>query len=150
MTNLPISIREQLLQTIIAKLQLIAQANDFKLFRSPAVALERKEVPALVVFPEEESVDAVKNVLVDRHLIIRLLAVALEAGPNVGEIVTDQMITAAHSVLMANRNLDGLCQSIKELGTEWEIEDADSTAVQLQARYQIDYRTQSGDVAAKT
>jgi hypothetical protein len=149
MTNLPISIREQLLQAILAKLQPLAQENDFKLFRSPAVALAREETPALVVFPEEESVDAAKNVLVDRHLVIRVLAVAREAEPNVGEVVTDQLITAAHTILMVNRNLDGLCQSIKELGTEWDIEDADATAVQVQARYQIDYRTQSGDIAVK-
>lgn len=149
MTSLPISIREQLLQAVLAKLQPVAQKNDFKLFRSPAVALEREETPALVVFPEEENLDGSKNVLADRHLIIRVVALAREIGTNVGEVVADQLITAAHSTLMANRNLDGLCLSIKELGTLWDIEDADATAVQLQAKYQIDYRTQVADLTVK-
>lgn len=63
---------------LLAKLQPFAHANDFKLFRSPAVALVREEATALVVFPEEESVDAAKNVLVDRRLVMRVLAVARE------------------------------------------------------------------------
>lgn len=149
MNNLPISIREQLLQAVLIKLQPIAAANGVGLFRSPAVALQRKELPALVVFPEEETIDANKNVAVERHLTIRVVALAREIDTSVGEVIADQLITAAHSALMAHRNLDGLCQAIKELGTNWDIEDADATAVELQARYRIEYRTLVGDLTTK-
>jgi hypothetical protein len=144
--DLPNSIRERIIQAVLANLQLIAQANDVGLHRSPTVALTRKQSPALVVFPEEEEVEPPKNLTVDRHLMIRVVALAREMGPNAGEVVADQLITAAHGALMANRNLDGLCLSIKELGTLWDIEDADATAVEIQVRYQIDYRTPLNDL----
>jgi hypothetical protein len=137
----PISIREQLLQTTLETLKPVAEAFGATLFRSPVVAIERDVTPSIIVFPEEETVETPKNMWVERRLVIRVVALARELESNVAEIVADQLITACHAALMANRNLGGRCQGIKELGSDWNIEDADATAAAIPARYEISYRT---------
>ena len=148
MNTFPISIREQLLQAVITTLSPIATTMGAILFRSPVIAILRNQTPAIVVFPEEET-STVENTLTKRTLIIRVVALAREVGANDGEIVADQLITASHAALMASKNLGGLCLKIRELGTEWDIEDADARAVAIPAKYAIEYRTHINDLTVK-
>ena len=148
MNNYPISIREQLLQAVVATLTPVAKEMRATLFRSPAVAIQRGQTPALVVVPEEESISIQNNIAI-RTLTIRVVALAREVDGNVGEIVADRLIVAAHSALMANNNLGGRCLKLRELGTEWDMEDADATAVAIPARYTIEYRTPLNDLTMK-
>jgi hypothetical protein len=145
----PNSIREQLLQNLLHTLRPVADAFQANLYRSPTVAIERKQCPALIVSPEEETVSPPKGMLVERVLKVRVVALTREVGENVAEAVADQLIVASHAALMANRNLNGLCQGIKELGTDWDIEDADATVASMTARYQIEYRTAGNDLTKK-
>ena len=142
----PISIREQLLQAILELFKPVAKSFGATLFRSPVIAIKRDMTPAIIVFPEEEEVDLPKNMLVERHLRIRVVTLARDVGENVAEVVADQLITTCHAALMANRNLGGLCQGLKELGCEWDVEDADATAAAIPARYEIYYRTATTDL----
>lgn len=148
MNTFPNSIREQLLQAVITTLAPIATAMGATLFRSPVNAILRENTPAIVVFPEEEKV-ASQNTVTTRTLTIRVVALAREVGANEGEIVADQLITACHAALMADNNLGGLCLKIRELGTEWDTEDADARAVAIPARYTIEYRTHVNDLTLK-
>jgi len=145
----PQSIREQLLQNLLNTLRPVADACGATLHRSPTVAIERKRTPALVVLPEEEVVGTKSNILVPRELTVRVVALTREVGENSAELLADQLVVASHKAVMANGNLNGLCQGIKELGTEWEIEDADATATSITVRYQIGYRTKVGDLTQK-
>ena len=148
MKTYPISVREQLLQAVIATLTPVAKSMGATCFRSPVIALLRNQTPAVVVFPEEETC-AADNTLSRRTLTIRVVPLAREVGGNDGEIVADQLLTACHGALMASKNLGGLCLKIREVGIEWDIEDADARAVAIPARYSIEYRTQVNDPTQK-
>ena len=148
MKTYPISIREQILQNLIHTLTPVATDMGATLFRSPVVALVRDQTPAIVVFPEEETTDA-QNTLSKRRLTVRVVALARAATGNDAEIVADQLMVAVHAALMGNFNLGGLCQKITELGTEWDVEDADARAVAIPAKYAIDYRTGVNDLTLK-
>lgn len=148
MKNYPISIREQLLQAVLKTLTPIAKEMKATLFRSPTVAVERDQTPAIIVFPDEEQPEH-QNSIVVRRLTIRIVALAREVDGNVAEVVADQLIVAAHRALMANSNLDGLCIKVREVGTEWDMEDADGAAVAIPARYEIEYRTHLNDLTQK-
>ena len=145
MNTFPISIREKILQAVITVLVPVAKTMDATLFRSPVIAILRDQTPAIVVFPEEETA-VVQNAVTTRTLIIRVVALAREVAGNDGEVVADQLSTACHAALMAANNLGGLCLKIKELGTEWEIEDADARAVAIPTKYAIEYRTNVHDL----
>jgi hypothetical protein len=148
MSNSPTSIREQLLQAVVTTLMPIAREMRATLLRSPVVPTLRDQTPAVLVFPEEERVDA-QNSIAIRHLTVRIVALAREVDRNVGEVVADQLTVAVHAALMANNNLGGRCLKIRELGSEWDMEDADATAVAIPARYQIEYRTRLNDLTVK-
>ena len=51
--------------------------------------------------------------------------------------------------MLADRNLGGLCLGIREQDCEWEVEDADSVAASIPARYAITYRTLDTDLSTK-
>lgn len=144
----PNSIREQLLQALILKLVPLAKDMGARIFRSPVVAVLREQTPAILVFPVEETT-AAQNTQALRKLTVRIVALAREVDGNNGEIVADQLIVAIHAALMASNNLGGLCIKIREIGTEWDIEDADARAVAIPAKYEIDYRTHINDLTLK-
>ena len=148
MNPFPISIREQLLQAVITTLSPVAQQMGATLFRSPVIAILRNQTPAIVVFPEEETCVA-ENGLSKRTLTLRIVPLAREVSGNDGEVVADQLLTACHAALMASNNLGGLCLKIRELGTEWDMEDADARAVAIPAKYAIEYRTHLNDLTVK-
>ncbi len=141
-----ISIREQMLQRMLALLAPVAAAQGAALLRSPVHAVSREQSPALLLFPESDTITDHHNDRVERHLVIRLVALARE-GVEPAEVVADRLLVAAHISLMQNANLDGLALSLKELDSDWEIEDADATAAALPARYQITYRTLASDIS---
>lgn len=141
------SIREQLLLTLLAAVRPAVTALGATLHRSPTVALTREQCPALVVFPENETITERANDRVTRELVVRLVALARAVPPVAPEAAADQLLTAAHAALMADGNLGGLALGIRELDCEWEIEEADAVAAAIPARYRLTYRTLARDLA---
>lgn len=142
------SIREQILLAVISAVRPAAQTLGANVHRSPTVALSREQCPALVVFPETESITARANDRVTRELTVRIVALARAVPPAVPETEADRLLTAAHAALMVDVNLGGLALGIREQECEWEVEDADAVAAALPARYAISYRTLAGDLTA--
>lgn len=137
------SIRERILQAIVAVLTPVAIGRAATVWRSPSVAITRELCPALVVFPESESITERANDRVTRELSLRIVALARAVPPAAPETEADQLLTAAHAALMADVNLGGLALGLREIETEWDVEDADALAAALTARYCITYRTRS-------
>ena len=48
---------------------------------------------------------------------------------------------------MVDTNLGGLALGIREVESEWEVDDADAVAASTSARYQITYRTLIADIS---
>ena len=141
------SIREQILLAVMAAVRTPLESLGATLHRSPTVAISREQCPALVVFPESESITERTNDRVTRELTVRLVALARAVPPAVPETEADRLLTAAHAALMADGNLGGLALGIREQECEWEVEDADAVAVALPARYRITYRTLANDLS---
>ena len=143
------SIRERCLQAVAGLLLPITQAQGASFYRSPTTGITREQSPALLVFPESDSIVERANDRVVRQLVVRIIALAREQVGVAPEDIADQLLVAAHAALFANFNLGGLCLGIKELDCEWDVEDADATAALIPARYQITYRTLAHDLASQ-
>ena len=146
---MPTSIRERLLQEIINRLSPLAQAEGVQIKRSPTTAISRDASPALLLFPEAESIAQRANDRIERHLIVRLIAMARETNGEAAEAIADRLQVAAHAALCADANFGGLCIGLQELDCEWDIEDADATAAAIPTRYQVTYRTLVHDLTAQ-
>lgn len=143
---MPQSIREQILQTVMATLAPVATAQGATLLRSPVHGVPREASPALLVFPESDTIVERPNDRVERQLVVRLVALARETGAGPPEALADQILVAAHAALFAHANLGGLALGLRELDGEWDVEDADAGAAAMPARYQITYRTLATDL----
>ncbi len=135
------SIRERILREVVVRLT--AGVAPTPVVRFPTVPVTREASPALLLFAEGDSISAHANNLVDRLLVVRLVAVAR------GDDAFDQAdlaVVAAHAALMSDTNLGGLALALREVDCEWDPEDADAGAVALPARYEIRYRTHALDL----
>ena len=141
------SIREQILQALMTTLAPVATAQGATLLRSPVHGVPREASPALLVFPEADTIVARPNDRVERQLIVRVVALARDARTVLPETRADEILVAAHAALFHNANLGGLALELRELDCEWDVEDADAGAAAIPARYQITYRTQFHDLA---
>ena len=146
---MPTSIRERLLQEIINRLSPMAHAEGAQIKRSPTTAISRDASPALLLFPEAESIAQRANDRIERHLIVRLIAMARETSGEAAEVIADRLQVAAHAALFADVNFGGLCIGLQQLDCEWDIEDADATAAAIPTRYQVTYRTLVHDLTAQ-
>lgn len=124
----------------------VASAQGATLARSPVIGVTREQSPALLLFPESDAIVERPNDRVERHLVVRLVALA---RGDAAFTDTDQLLVAAHQALMSEANLGGLALSVREMDAEWDTEDADAGVVALPARYQIRYRTLAHDLTQK-
>lgn len=138
------SVREQLLQALESRLAPVAAAQGAGLLRSPTIPVTREQSPALLLFPESDAITERANDRVTRELTVRLTA--LGRGEDAAQIA-DALLVAVHQAWFADVNLGGLALGIKELDTEWDLEDADATACAIPARYRITYRTLVSDLS---
>ena len=141
------SIRERILQAIVGVLTPVATDQAATVWRTPRVANTRDQCPALVVFPESESLADRANDRVTRELTVRITALARAVPPDIAETLADALLCAAHAALMVDTNLGGVALGIREVESEWEVDDADGVAASTSARYQITYRTLIADIA---
>ena len=118
-------------------------------FPAFAASIRGSRENALLVFPESDTIVERPNDRVERQLVVRLVALAREAGAMPPEALADQLLVAAHAALFSNANFNGLALGLKELDSEWDVEDADATAAAVPARYQITYRTRFHDLASQ-
>lgn len=146
---MPQSLREQILQALMSQLRSVASANGAQCLRSPTTGITREASPALLLFPESETISERPNDRVERQLVIRLVALARASPNEPAESIADRLLVEAHRALFADSNLGGLCLGLKELDGDWDVEDADATAAAQPARYQITYRTLAHDLTQK-
>ena len=95
------SLRERILQAMVSRLAPIALTQGATLIRSPPTGVTREQSPALLVFPESDAVTQRPNDRVERHLVVRLVAVAREAGGEAPATRADRLLVAAHAALFA-------------------------------------------------
>jgi hypothetical protein len=99
------SIRERILLAVMAAVRPAVEGLGATLHRSPTVAISREQCPALVVFPESESITERANDRVTRELTVRVVALARAVPPASPETDADRLLTAAHAALLADRHV---------------------------------------------
>lgn len=142
------SLREQLIQAVVAILTPVAVVQGATLRRQPTVPADRAHSPALLVYPEAETVRRV-NERCERELTLRLVVVSFGTETEAPEPIADRLLTAAHLALFADVTLGGLALGLKELDCDWQQDDADMEAAAIPARYQLTYRTLVSDISQK-
>lgn len=146
---MPISLRERLLQEIVTRLTPLARAEGAQIKRSPTVPTGRESSPALLIFPEAESIAQRVNDRIERHLTVRVVALARATEVEAAESIADRLQVAVHAALFSDPGFGGICLALQELDCDWDIEDADATAAATPSRYQITYRTLVHDLTAQ-
>jgi hypothetical protein len=146
------SIRERILQTLMAMFQSVASNQGATLIRSPTTPVTRDRSPALLLVAESDQVSARPNDRVERQLVLRLTALARDQEDVAGQTINangiaDGLLVAAHLALFANKTVDGLAIGLQELDCDWQEEDADADLAAMPARYQITYRTLAADIS---
>lgn len=142
------SIREQIIQAVVANLTPVAALEGATIRRQPTVPTDRTKLPALIIFPESESVHRV-NDRAERELVLRIVALAVGTLTEMPEPIADRLLVAAHGALLADVNLGGLTLNLEETDCDWQQDDADMEVSSLPARYRITYRTLTHDLTQK-
>ena len=108
------SIRERILLAVMAAVRPSVEALGATLHRSTTVAISREQCPALVVFPETETITERANDRVTRELTVRLVALARNVAPTTPETEADRLLTAAHLALLSDGTVGGLALGVRE------------------------------------
>lgn len=135
--------REQIIAAVMAKLTGTTGVGS-RIYRSRVEAIDRAQSPAIVVKPkaETEPLESFYGV-VDRQLT---LTVDIVTRGNEPDSLVDPIIVDAHSRIMADLTLGGLCLEIKEGSSQFQIENADQDLCLLTVEYTVWYRTAKGDL----
>lgn len=149
-----LSVRERLLQALVARLIPVAGALGATVHRSPANPLSPEQCPALLVFGESDGIVERSNDRVTRELMVRIVALSsvplasshLDESLNAAEAEADRLLVAAHAALWSDVNFAGLALGLKELDMQWDLDEADVSVCALPARYCISYRTLLNDL----
>lgn len=142
------SIREQIIQAVMTRLTPVAAAQNATIRRQPIIPTDRVHMPALLVFPESESMQRT-NTRSDRVLVLRIVAIAVGTVSEIPEPIADRLLTASHAALFTDVNFGGLALGLDETDCDWQQDDADMEIAAMPARYNITYRTYANDIALK-
>jgi hypothetical protein len=138
--------REQILAAVATKLAPTVGATG-RIYRSRQEAFSRNESPAVVIEPGPESAAAepVSTCKIDWTFT---LVVAVYTRGTIPDQAADPVVKSVHSLLMADRGLNGLVMDLWPMGRDPQFEKADLAAVWEVLTYRIRYRTGVSDLAS--
>lgn len=136
------SVREALVRAVIARIA--AAVSPAPVLRQPTVAQPREASPFVAVVVESDSLDAPVNLAVQRHLLLRIVAVSRDATDPWAQ--ADDLMCRVHAALMAEPTMSGLALGIEPQDTDFEDADADAAAVSIPSVYRFTYRHSNGDL----
>jgi hypothetical protein len=143
-----LSVREQIIQATINTITPIAKSHGAFVFRSPAIAIQKNQLPAIIVTSDKMQVK-INNQICIRDLILRVSAIAQRADDASSDELVDRISTAVTAALAQSDNLNGLCQTFSETEVEYEVDEADVAIVELPVCFQACFRTKRDDPASK-
>lgn len=111
--------------------------------RSREVALEREDLPAVVIKPKSEAATPLATGV---HRCELTVEIQVHTRGDIPDQLADPIAAAIHGALNADPTLGGQCARLYYLSREWDWADADGTAGQLAITYLIHYVTPAGDL----
>jgi len=146
MSNL--SLREQIIQATINIITPIAQSYGAYVFRSPAIAIQKNQLPAVIVTSDKMEVK-INNQICSRDLTLRVISIAPRTDDASSDELVDRISTALTKALAQSDNLGGLCQTFAETEVEYEVDEADIAIVELPVCFKASFRTKRDDPSVK-
>ena len=143
-----LSIREQIIQATVTAVTPVAETYGAFVFRSPAIAIQKGQLPAVIVTMDKMEVDA-SNQSCTRNLTLRVTALAQRVDDATSDELVDRLSTATTKALVQSNNLGGLCLTFKETEVEYAVDEADIAVVELPVCFLANFRTKRDDPAAK-
>jgi hypothetical protein len=143
-----LSIREQIIRAAIVAMTPVAQTYNATIFRSPAVAVERNQLPAIIVAPDKIEVKKVNSAM-ERTMVLRVTAIAKRDEEGTCDALVDQISSELCRVMATVQNFDGLCQALRETEVEFEVDEADVAISALPACFEVVFRTRVDDPTVK-
>ncbi len=142
------SIRERILAEIVTRLGSTTGVSG-RVFRSRLEAVQRNEMPAIIVLPEGDSPEQrTSSCKVDKKLTVGVMVLV---HADVPDQAADPILQDAHKRIMPTTGgqidftLGGLAIDIEEAGTDFRLAATDGVVVQS---YLVWYRTAIADLAA--
>lgn len=143
-----LSLREQIVQAAIGVMTPIAQSYGATIFRSPAIAIERNQLPAIIVSPDKIQVKKA-NLASERLMVLRVTAIAKRTDDEACDVFVDRIATDVYQAVVASKNFGGLAQSVQETEVEFEADEADIAVSALPTCFEVLFRTRWDDPRIK-
>ncbi|MGE0289686.1 MAG: hypothetical protein AB7I42_25650 [Bradyrhizobium sp.] len=141
--------REQILQavaTALAEVPRPDQSGYVPVYRDPSQAQRASARYALIADWTSETVESLTS---DRdECSLRLTVGVLMVDAERQDETLDQIITAAHAALMADRTLGGLCSAIYRRAASRDTQVAEQIHNEVSQGYEVVYRHKANDMEA--
>lgn len=145
------TVREQILDAVVTALNAGAPAGFPVATRTNPDPYEPGALPAVTVFPTDESVSDVgasghrRGPVTNRRLTFRVECRAIGEPP---ETALDPMIAWVVKAL-AGSTMGGLAHDVQEQRTEWVVEAAEEVYGLASVEFAVDYRTLTNNLEAQ-
>ena len=138
-------------ENILARIKTVLDSTSgvsSRVYRSRAVALQRNELPAVVIEPLSDSPEQ-NTVLptLDWTLRVRISIIQKGSTSTSPDSAADSIVESMHSLLMADLTLNGNAIDIQPADTSFEFIDADQSGGIIGCEYDIRYRTEVADLS---
>jgi len=139
------SIRDQILSAIEDRLSTTSGVSG-RVYRSRVQALQKSELPAILVEPINDSASPYSNTdFMNWTLRVRVGLILRSQAPDTD---MDPILVSIHSLIMADRTLGNLCFDIVPESISFSNNKEDVTTGVADAVYSVTYRTQALDLEA--
>ena len=137
-------------ENILARIKTVLDSTSgvsSRVYRSRAVALQRNELPAVVIEPLSDSPEQ-NTVLptLDWTLRVRITIIQKGSTSTSPDSAADSIIESMHSLLMADLTLNGNAIDVQPDDVNFDIVDADQPSIVVQNEYIIRYRSEIDDL----
>lgn len=137
--------RESILAAIKSSLTSVTGVSDASVFRSRVIAFARRELPAIVVEPLNDSAE---SPAIHRSVWTMTFQVAVLVRADTPETTADAIVESVHSKIMNSATVAALVDGIFPVAVDWTFADSDVPTGVVSMNFQVTYQTSLTDIAS--
>jgi len=133
------SVASDILDAVVAALG----GNAAGAWRCRFKPFAKAELPAKNVIPEDDDPEYQNTGDIERRMRfhVRYTAAAVDGA----DLVADAQYVSGTKLLMADRTLGEACKILREVGSKWEREQAETQLIALTVTYEAEFSTTTND-----
>lgn len=135
------TIRKKILDAMAAALNGVEALED-RVYRSRVAAFSHEDSPAVALRRLNEDV-SVQGEMAERDFMVGISILTRGAT---ADDDADDLAAKVHEALASDPSFGGLAAGLFEVGSGWNLVDADDTACELVIRYRVRYYTPEGSL----